>query len=129
MSALHLDTHVVVWLYAGEHHRLPGALRDRLASDSLRISPIVRLELSYLSEIGRLSAPSGRILDELQRSLGLEIDDSTFDSVVPIAESQGWTRDPFDRLIVAQALAARAPLATKDRTIRAVLGDRAVWGN
>lgn len=41
--------------------------------------------------------------------------------------AQTWTRDPFDRLIVAQALEARCPLATKDSRIRGVLGDRAVW--
>ena len=28
-----------------------------------------------------------------------------------------WTRDPFDRLIVAQAIAADGFLLTKDRTI------------
>jgi PIN domain nuclease of toxin-antitoxin system len=29
-----------------------------------------------------------------------------------------WTRDPFDRLIVAQAAVRDAPLLTKDRAIR-----------
>jgi PIN domain nuclease of toxin-antitoxin system len=28
-----------------------------------------------------------------------------------------WTRDPFDRMIAAQAIVADAPLVTADRTI------------
>jgi PIN domain nuclease of toxin-antitoxin system len=31
---------------------------------------------------------------------------------------QTWTRDPFDRIIVAQARLRGAPLLTKDRTIQ-----------
>ncbi len=30
----------------------------------------------------------------------------------------GWTRDPFDRLISAQAISSSATLVTKDRVIR-----------
>ena len=37
---------------------------------------------------------------------------------VEAAERLSWTRDPFDRLIVAQASLAGAPLVTKDRMIR-----------
>jgi PIN domain nuclease of toxin-antitoxin system len=41
--------------------------------------------------------------------------------VCATAVDMHWTRDPFDRLISAHALAAKAPLVTKDRTIRAHL--------
>lgn len=37
-----------------------------------------------------------------------------------------WTRDPFDRMIAAQAIVADAPLVTADRTILANL-PLAVW--
>ncbi len=43
---------------------------------------------------------------------------AAFERVVETAERQAWMRDPFDRLIVAQASLAAAPLLTKDRTIR-----------
>ncbi len=39
-----------------------------------------------------------------------------------------WTRDPFDRLIAAQAIAAGCPLATGDRALRDALPDHTVWG-
>jgi len=127
VTDLHLDTHVLVWLYAGEHARFPQALRDRLAVDPLRFSPMARLELTYLHEIGRIGVPAERIVDELQRSIGLVEDPTPFDAVVRAAESQTWTRDPFDRIIAAQSLVSFASLATKDDRVREGLGQYAVW--
>ncbi|HXH57083.1 hypothetical protein [Iamia sp.] len=43
-----------------------------------------------------------------------------------MAQTLDWTRDPFDRIIAAQTLAAGARLLTKDLTIRDHLG-LAVW--
>lgn len=126
-TTLHLDTHVVVWLYAGEQDRLPSALRRRMATDPLRVSPMVRLELTYLHEVGRITEPAHRILGELRASVGLSEDETSFADVLTAAEPFTWTRDPFDRIIAAQAVAAFADLATKDTTIRAHLPDRAVW--
>ena len=47
-------------------------------------------------------------------------------AVVQAAASLSWTRDPFDRLIVGDALAANCPLLTKDDSIQANL-PLAVW--
>ncbi|MCX6399288.1 MAG: PIN domain-containing protein [Propionibacteriales bacterium] len=127
MTDLHLDTHVLVWLYAGEHSRFPERLRERLAVDQLRFSPMARLELTYLHEIGRIGAPADRIIDELQRSIGLVEDRTAFDAVIRAAETQTWTRDPFDRIIAAQSLVAFASLATKDERVQQGLGQYAVW--
>lgn len=127
MTALHLDTHVVVWLYAGEHERFPDVLRGRLAEDPLRISPMVRLELTYLQEIGRITVPAARIIDELERAVGLAEDATPFGAVIHAAEALSWTRDPFDRLIAAQALVSFSTLATKDDVLLEALGQHAVW--
>jgi PIN domain nuclease of toxin-antitoxin system len=40
-----------------------------------------------------------------------------FATVIEYAAQQSWARDPFDRIIVAQAAAAGKELITKDRTI------------
>lgn len=125
---IHLDTHVVVWLYAGEHHRIPSGLVARFETERLAVSPIVRLELAYLKEIDRITHDPARIIDELRRALSLMIDGTPFDDVIAEAESDGlrFTRDPFDRIIGGQARAAGAELATKDEKLRAHL-DLAVW--
>lgn len=85
----------------------------------IRVSPMVRLKLQYLYEIGRVGQPPLPVLDALQSNLGLVVCDAGFPAVVRAAESQSWTRDPFDRLIVAQASIFDAPLVSKDSTIQA----------
>lgn len=123
---IHLDTHVVVWLYAELDGRLPDRLRQRLEVETVAISPMVRLELAFLVEIGRFTDTPAQVLSELGRALDLRVDPTPLASVVEAAEPLTFTRDPFDRLIAAQALAAGADLATKDERIRAHV-DVAVW--
>jgi PIN domain nuclease of toxin-antitoxin system len=57
------------------------------------------------------------MLAALRQSIGLEIADGSFLEVAHAAERLSWTRDPFDRLIAAQAIVADAPLVTADRTL------------
>ena len=126
-SLIYLDTHVVAWIHASALERLsPDALRRLELAEEIRISPMVRLELQYLYEIGRVTGPAGPVVDALRASLGLRVCDIPFPVVARAAEGETWTRDPFDRIIVAQAALARAPLLTKDRTLHDHY-DRATW--
>lgn len=115
---MHLDTHVVAWLFAGQLSHLPQAVRRRLDSEPLVISPIVELELAYLHEIGRTTQPPAVVVPELRDSVGLTVSGAPFRSVVAVAVGLGWTRDPFDRLIAAQALVEGETLLTRDERIR-----------
>jgi PIN domain nuclease of toxin-antitoxin system len=117
-TVIHLDTHVVVWLYAGDLYRFSSAARRRLDREELCISPMVALEVQYLHEVGRISENAGVILADLGRKLGLAQAEGDFASVVSAAVGMGWTRDPFDRLIVAHAVLSGATLLTKDRSVR-----------
>lgn len=122
----HLDTHVVIWAASGDHHRFSELAVHSLEHDALRVSPMVALELTYLHETGRITAAASDVLDETRRALGLVAADESFAAVIDVAQTLDWTRDPFDRIIAAQALAAGARLLTKDVTIRDHLG-LAVW--
>jgi PIN domain nuclease of toxin-antitoxin system len=126
-TVIHLDTHVVVWLYAGDLVRLPAGARRRLEREELRISPVVALELEYLCEVGRIAEGASAVLPALARTLGLTQEEADFAAVVTAARALTWTRDPFDRLIVGHATMVGAPLLTKDRTIRKHYR-HAVWG-
>ena len=123
---LYLDTHVVVWLYAGQVERFTAAGRRLLESETLFVSPIVSLELEYLRETGRIKDGSSPILSSLARAIGLTPCDCPFTDVVSESLRQTWTRDPFDRLIVGQAIARNAPLLTKDASVRRHYS-RACW--
>lgn len=75
------------------------------------------LELTYLHEIGRARDPVSTMLAALRQSIGLRIADVSFAQLNDAAAGLSWTRDPFDRMIAAQAIVADAPLITADRTI------------
>lgn len=117
MSEFHLDTHVVVWLYTDAQRSIPTRVMDLITGADLAISPMVLLELGYLHELGRLPARPNAVLGALTNLLGLRVDTTSFHEVADVAIGVTWTRDPFDRLIVAQALAAGVQLVTADRLI------------
>jgi PIN domain nuclease of toxin-antitoxin system len=114
----HCDTHVVLWLYAGDIERFSIHALSAIEKHDLMISPIVRLELEFLHEIHRVKEKPERILKTMSLELGLKVCHDPFESVVLAAEPLHWTRDPFDRLIVAQALLHHLPLISKDDLIR-----------
>ena len=115
---IYLDTHVAAWLYAGRIELLSQPVRTLLEENELWISPAVELELQYLFEIRRVADPAKQVVETLEREIGLKLCDLPFPRVVEIALAQSWTRDPFDRLIVSQALLKEATLVSKDRLIR-----------
>ncbi len=106
----YIDTNVCVWLSQGDLGPIPSAAGEVLnAADQLLISPIVLLELGYLHEIQRIRIPS------------------RFLAVSNVALAEKWTRDPFDRMIVAQAKAnGFSYLVTADREIEDKY-PRAIW--
>jgi len=81
------------------------------------VSPIVELELTFLHEVGRVTEPATAPLAALRRSIGLRVHDISLTDLVPAARDISWTRDPFDRLIAAQAVVVNVPLVTADRML------------
>ena len=73
-----------------------------------------------------MGEPAAVVVDTLAPTLGLTVCDAPFATVAHAAEEYQWTRDPFDRFIVAQATVHGAPLVTKDRTLHATYTS-AVW--
>lgn len=71
---LYLDTHAVVWLYAGD--RALFSARAVAAVDHARLlySPMVELEVRYLFETGRIAVDAPVILDYLAERAALAAD-------------------------------------------------------
>ncbi|MFA6172614.1 MAG: PIN domain-containing protein [Kiritimatiellales bacterium] len=114
---LYLDTHTVIWLYAKELGRFHKNTLQYIEECPLYISPAVLLELQFLEEIKRIDADPMLIFQTLEETIDLQLCDLAFSKVITGALSQSWTRDPFDRMIVAQASIQNAALLTKDRAI------------
>ena len=121
-----LDTHVVVWLYEGLLDKVPESIQKKMEGDELYISPMVALELDFLYEIGRITVAGSEITHHLDAHLDITISRVDFYRIIEEAQTQRWTRDPFDRLIVANAAIFQAPLVTKDQRIKQHYAE-AIW--
>jgi PIN domain nuclease of toxin-antitoxin system len=108
----------VCWLYEGRRELLTPTAMKVIETGLLQVSPMVQLELGYLHEIGRINRGGAAVLEALAKDIGLSVADVPFAQVAKVAEALIWTRDPFDRMIVAHCLAADAMLVTKDALIR-----------
>ncbi len=126
-SLTYLDTHIVVWLYAGLVDKFTPKAREEIDSNDSVISQFVRLELQYLYEIGRIKVKPNRILGALTREIDLKISDCPLNSIIEEALKIDWTRDVFDRLLVAEAMRDQSiSLITADKKIREKFS-QAVW--
>ena len=114
---IYLDTHAVVWLLKGTDW-LSLAARRLIDAENVLVSPMVVFELQMLYEKQRVKKGPQHFLDYLGKAIGLRVCDLPFYAIARQAIDETWTRDPFDRLIVAQARANKASLLTVDETIR-----------
>ncbi len=122
----YLDTHVVVLLTHSTKKLPRKATQVMRRARRLRVSPATILELQMLREIGRLNVAPKSFIEALRESFEVEVCNHTFADVAEAACGLSWTRDPFDRFIVAQAIVAESPLVTRDSVIRDNC-DLAVW--
>lgn len=121
-----IDTHVLLWLHGGKDKSLTNRAKDIINKNSLFISTLVELEIQILFEKKRIIPPAKKVIEHMANTIGLRIADSKYSDVTDAALALKWTRDPFDRLIVAEAMVHEAPLVTADRLIIENY-KRAVW--
>lgn len=115
-----LDTHVFVWLRL-EPQRVPRAVRERLANPgaSLFLSAASGWEIAMIQAKATLILP-GPVqmwlpvaLDEL-RCMPLALD---MRHMIEAVQLPMHHRDPFDRMLVAQARVERLTLVTSDKSL------------
>ena len=125
-SVVYLDTHVVLWLYDALTDRLSSTARSAIEQNEVRVAWIVKLELHYLHEIGRVRVPAETVLKSLARSIGLRSSGVPCEDIVQRALEMQWTRDVFDRLIAAESDVTAYRLVTKDARMKENL-KTAIW--
>lgn len=120
---IHLDTHILVRLLAGDDALggpLVGLLSEALSRSELAASAVVFTEVTQLHLRGRvdLGMSPERWMRERVRD-GLRIVPVTAEIAVRSAmlETTDFHGDPVDRLIAASAMAGDHTLVTADRKI------------
>lgn len=123
----YLDTNVVVWLAQGDITRISRKAQDVLEKADLLISPMVLIELEYLYEVNRIKLRSRDVQLKIEHEIGVRICDLSFPVIADVMVDEKWTRDPFDRMIVAHAKAnGLAFLVSADEEI-AEHYSRTIW--
>lgn len=123
----HLDTHVALWMAAGDARRRLKPIEAMLRKGPLYLSPLAILELQFLFEVGRLGARAEEVVGVLLEDHGVEEAPGDLREIGRQAQGLTWSRDPFDRLIVAHAIAHGSVLLTADQAILSHCA-RARWG-
>ncbi|MBN2196993.1 MAG: type II toxin-antitoxin system VapC family toxin [Polyangiaceae bacterium] len=111
-----LDTHALLWALEGGDDLSPRARRlIESASNEVLVSVVSAWEIAVKREQGRLSVPD---------DLAMAVADAGFlQRLVRFADCERLAslpaihRDPFDRMLVCQALEDGIPLVTKDEVV------------
>jgi PIN domain nuclease of toxin-antitoxin system len=117
MARLLLDTHALLWFLAGDG-RLSAVARDAIAesANDVFVSAASAWEISTKHRIGKLpdAGPlAGDLLVELGRN-GFTPLDITVEHGQDAGDLPGPHRDPFDRILIAQARAERMALVSNE---------------
>ncbi len=123
-EVIFLDTHVVVWLFQGKKV-FSEKVRELMTHSDLRISPMVRFELMMLFEKKKIESPL-KILTSLKQDFYFREDSIDFGQLITSSMSLNFSRDPFDRMIVAHSKIRACKLISKDRVILEHYHD-AIW--
>jgi PIN domain nuclease of toxin-antitoxin system len=112
-----LDTQVVLWQLAGERDLGPRTREAIEAASELAFSVVSFAEIGVKAAVGKLSVPNdlhSHIVGTGVRIIGLDADHGLAVAHLPLHH-----RDPFDRLLIAQAQHERLTLVTADERIAA----------
>ena len=124
-----LDTHTFLWATLDDP-RLSAAARGLITdpSNTVEISLASAWEIAIKAGLGKLPLPQPVevFLRRELRSTGTGVTPITFDDVLAVAKLPQHHRDPFDRLIVAQALGRGLPVVGRDAAFDAY-GVRRIW--
>ncbi len=117
-----LDTNVVISLVDERLHGLESSMRDALTDDEalLHVSVASLWEIAIKARLGKLNlAVSFGLLPDLLQRMGVQIIAIEHRHVLTDVEPRPATRDPFDRLLLAQCLIENLQLVTIDRALAA----------
>jgi len=115
MMRLLLDTHLLLWAL-GDASRLPAAARKLIDAADVYVSASSIWEISIKSAIGKLTADPREILAALEPA-GFLVLPVTGEHAARVAGLPAVHRDPFDRMLVAQALCEPMRLLTTDKVL------------
>jgi PIN domain nuclease of toxin-antitoxin system len=112
-----LDTHVLLWWMSGAKDRLSETALAAVTAPgaSIVVSAVTIWEIAIKRGLGKLNAP-GDLVQQLERA-GVTLLPINARHADYVASLPPHHRDPFDRLLVAQARIEQLPVVSADGPI------------
>jgi PIN domain nuclease of toxin-antitoxin system len=107
-----LDSHALLWFLAGDSRRIGKALRARIEAEATTVSVASLWEIAIKKALGKLEAPDQ--LPQRIEDLGFELLSITPEHAWHVRTLPHHHRDPFDRLLIAQAQVEQLSIVTAD---------------
>jgi PIN domain nuclease of toxin-antitoxin system len=112
-----LDTHAFLWFVSGDS-QLPVSVRNKIKdiNQSCFLSAASLWEITIKKQLGKLKLNMS--LDDLFQYADrnqIEIVQITYEHLLTLSTLPGHHKDPFDRLIISQAIAENLTLITRDK--------------
>ena len=122
------DTHTYLW-FRGDPDRLPLSILDLLTDISQQglISVITPWEIAIKTGSGKLNGSASLVnFESRETAVGFRIAEITIAQTIASGLLPRHHRDPFDRLLIAQALDLGLPIISKD-SIFDLYGVQRIW--
>lgn len=126
MKAL-IDTQIFLWM-AVSPQKLSAVARAACETGELILSVASAWEIGIKHQLGRLALPAAprAFLDAQIRMANVDLLPIHYRHAMRAAALEGMHKDPFDRIIAAQAIEEGIPCISADLAIEQ-LGARRIW--
>jgi len=112
-----LDTHLVLWAMQDSKQLSPAARKQIRAAEANYVSAVSLWEIAIKASLGRLAVDS-ETLEEQLGVAGFQPLPVTWQHTVQVRKLPMHHRDPFDRMLIAQAVSEPLRLLTHDAGLR-----------
>jgi PIN domain nuclease of toxin-antitoxin system len=114
-----IDTHVWLWWIAGDQRVVGSAMTAAMSASAARLPLVAPWEIAIKFATGklRLPEPPAAYVRRHVAAQGISYQPIELDHVIAVSELPMLHRDPFDRLLVAQARVLGATIVTVDQQI------------
>ncbi len=124
----YLDTNILAFLFSGNENQILESVLDVIFDyeSTLLVSSMSVIELTHIIQTGKLNnerkkfAPNAKDLLPWLEERGIKIQQVSEKNIETLASLplHGEHRDPWDRMIIAQAISDKIPLISSDHSFR-----------
>jgi len=115
-----LDTHTFIWFINGDARLSKKAKKEILKSSNKKFISMASIwEMAIKTSLGklRINYPFKEVFNQIDEN-GFETLAIIFDHTLLVSQLEFHHRDPFDRLIIAQAIYENMTIITNDRNFQ-----------